>query len=455
MLDENIRRSIMQVRDQAVSKKINALFMMHREKSHLMRIGNNSVSLNTSVDLTRLDVKVIDRNREGSYTVMGNLENPALVENALQTAVDKASVSSPKTYKPLERIIEKSAQENFQYDAELENMDPGIKAEVYRDIIKKIGDQYNYSGSWSSGSTEIFLTCTASDNQAWRIGTDQQFSCVLKDTNDKWELASYQTGWKFGDVTTDNSLTDFQRLLPVYEKPGFKVSPGEYTVIFGSQALADIIMMMLWTGFEGRKYEEKIGWTSGKNIGDLILSEKVTVVDDPSNMGTFRFGFDTNGMIRSLFPLISAGKMTNIMYDFDTAAKYDKKPTPHEISASIVMEPGSGPACPLEAAQSMGQVLYIPALHYVNIPNQSKGIFTGSSRFNAVLLDNGKMLSPIFSSRVTDTFQNVLSNVELLSSESVSVNCSHTYARRMPEAFCVPSYMICTGIKITDCADSF
>lgn len=455
MLDDLTRDAILEVRDEASVKGIHAFFTMHREKSHLMRIGNNSVSLNTSVDLTRLDVEVVDGRREGSYTVMGDITGPADVRRALETAVEKASVSTPKDYDPIPLLVEENAEEMLQYDEALEDMDSRVKASVYKEIMKETGERLNYSGSWSSGSTEVFLACTGNPNLAWRIGTDQQFTCVLKHPSEKWELASFQTGWKPGDVTASTTKHEFQRLLPVYGKPGFRVEPGEYTVLFGSQALADILGMALWTGLSGRGYEEGMNWTCGKARGDRLLSGMVTVVDDPSDMNTFRFGFDMAGMTRKPFPLVEEGILKNLFYDRATAARYGREPTPHHGSASPVMSPGEGPECPLEAVREMGRVLFIPALHYTHIPNRSKGIFTGSSRFSAVLVEDGRMVSPIFSSRITDTFERVLGNISVLGPTGVSVNGSNTYDRRMPEAASVPAYMVSTGVKITDCADSF
>jgi len=135
---------------------------------------------------------------------------------------------------------------------------------------------------------------------------------------------------------------------------------------------------------------------------------------------------------------------------------YKKKPTGHNLGGmSISLNTGDGDASILKAVKGLGTVLYIPALHYINLPNQSKGIFTGSSRFNAVLVKNGKIVSPIFSTRITDTFQSVFGNVKIISGESVSVNLSNTYGRRSPVAASVPSYIVTEGIKITDCADSF
>ena len=235
-----------------------------------------------------------------------------------------------------------------------------------------------------------------------------------------------------------------------------KIEPKDYTVVLGPQALAELIQMAMFTGLWGRGYEEKQSWTSKNSIGDNILGENITILDDPLNEYTFKMGFDMSGQKRIMRKLVENGNFSSLMYDSTTAAKFKKEKTGHDSSSvSFVLETGEGEECPLEAVKHLDEVLYIPALHYINLPNISKGIFTGSSRFNALLVRKGEVVGPIFSSRITDTFQNVFGNVEKISKLAVSVNISDTYGRRAPNAFSVPNYMVCRGVKITDCADSF
>ena len=64
-------------------------------------------------------------------------------------------------------------------------------------------------------------------------------------------------------------------MLSVYENnEGIKLEPGSYKVAFGADAIADIMAMAAETGFNGRAYEEKQGWTTNAKLGDQILSEK-------------------------------------------------------------------------------------------------------------------------------------------------------------------------------------
>jgi predicted Zn-dependent protease len=457
MLENRTREAILTVRDEAAAAGVDAVLALHRERSHLMRIGNNSVSLNTSETLWRLDTEVTDGRRQGSHTHLGPITSIDDVRRALDIAVSKARVAAPKDYEPIKSVVQEPVSEEEQYDEALADLDPAVKADVYRHIIDAVGHQYNFSGSWSSGVTEQFLVTTANENEAWHVGTDQAFSVVLKHPEKKWELRDLQTGWRAGDVTAEHSVRYFGSLLPTYEgHNGFLVKPGEYTVIFGSEALSGILGMAAWTGLSGRAWEEKRAWTSGRSVGDKVLGENITLADDPTNPQTFGFGFDMTGRRRHPFPLITNGALAGLMYDASTAARYGKEPTGHDVrSWSLAMSNGDGPSDPLEAVKDMGAVLYIPALHYMHIPNPSQGTFTGSSRFSAVLVEDGAIVRPIFSSRITDTFQDVLGNVAVVCSETESVNQSNTYGRRAPVAASVPTYVVAKEVKITDCAVSF
>ncbi len=214
--------------------------------------------------------------------------------------------------------------------------------------------------------------------------------------------------------------------------------------------------MACYTGFFGRSYEEKQGWTAKNKKGDLILGENITITDEPSDDKTYRFGFDLSGKKRQTFPVVENGTFQGLMYDSSTAAKYGRELTGHHTnSISLVMKPGKDNENLTDAVKGLDRVIYIPALHYLNLPNHSQGIFTGSSRFNAVLIEKGRIVGPIFSSRVTDSFQNIFGNVTLISSVNHSVGLSDTYGRRAPVAFSVPGYIVSQKVKITDSADSF
>ncbi len=453
-MNEKTKSMITEARDMAQNRGIMASINYHRENSHLMRIGNNSVSLNTSEELTRIDIEVIQGRKKGTHTHLGEIDSVDELFNTILKVSEKAGKSAEMDFEPVLTVIEANVETEAQYDEALDNLNPSVKEQVYSAIFKNVGEDYNYSGSWSSGSTETFSVTTANKNSAWHRLTDQQFMCVLKHPEKMWELASWQTGTKAGDVTAEVTINEFKSILPTYEnREGFGVEPGNYKVVLGSQAIGELIGMTVWIGCAGRMWEMKMGWTADKNIGDNILHPSVTVLDDPTSDQIFSEPLSDSGMLTRTQTMIDKGRFAGLLYDRNTASKYGKKATPN--AGCLVMRPGDGPSDFLEAVRDIDRVLYIPAIHYMNMPNMSKGIFTGSSRFSAVLVEKGKIVSPIFSSRITDQFENIFGNVLAISSETVSVNTSNTYGRRAPSAVSVPTWMLIDDVKITDCADSF
>jgi predicted Zn-dependent protease len=457
MLDPTRREAILAARQAALAQGVAATFSVHTESSHLMRIGNSSVSLNTGEELTRLDIQVTDGRRQGTQTVMGGISSGADVERALETAIAKARLSLPKDYDPPVEVVEEAVDEDDQLDPGVAELDPAVKAEAYRRVFDDVGRQYNYSGSWSSGVTGQYVVTTENANEAWHVGTDQLFTVVLKDPERRWELRNVQTGWRVGDVSADAAAADLRSQLEVFEaRPPHRVEPGLHTVILGAHAIADILTMASWTGLTGRFWEEKQGWTASAAVGDPVLGESVTLRDDPTDGLTFRFGFDLTGKRRHPYPLVERGRLRGLMYDASTAGKYSRPLSGHHLeSVSLVMATGDGPEDPLSAVRGMGAVLSIPALHYMHVPNRNEGQFTGSSRFGAVLVEDGAHSRPIFSCRITDTFARVFGQIVALSPVPESVNWSNTYGRRAPVAMSVPAYAVVEGVRITDSADSF
>lgn len=454
MMNNELRNMITEARDMARNRGIKASIHYHHENSHLMRIGNNSVSLNTSEELTRIDVEVIQGMKKGTHTHLGEIDSVDELFNMILKVSEKAGKSAEMDFEPVLTVIEANVETEAQYDEALDNLDPSVKEQVYSTIFKTVGGDYNYSGSWSSGSTETFSVTTANDNSVWQRLTDQQFMCVLKHPGKMWELASWQTGTKAGEVTAEVTINEFNSILPTYENhEGFGVEPGNYKVVLGSQAIGELIGMTVWTGCAGRTWEMKMGWTADRKIGDDVLHPSVTVLDDPTSDQIFSEPLSDSGLLTKTLTMIDKGRFAGLLYDRNTASKYGKDATPN--AGCLVMQPGDGPSDFLEAVRDIDRVLYIPAIHYMNMPNMSKGIFTGSSRFSAVLVEKGKIVSPIFSSRITDQFENIFGNVLAISSETTSVNTSNTYGRRAPSAVSVPTWMLVDDVKITDCAESF
>ncbi len=458
MLENRIREMLCDARDRCRKAGMQVEFLFHRERSSLIRLGNSAVALATAEQLTRLDVAVTDGRRTGSYSLTADLASRAILDDAIERARAAAAAALPKDYDPIFCTVQEPVDDSRGFDPALEALSPEAKTALCAEVIRELGPRghYDFSGSWSTGSTEIYLVSTANDNEAYRRLTDGRLVIVLKEQNRKWELSVERTQKAAGGFSAADIIAEFAALLPLYERnAGYKTPTGRQRVVFAGQAVAELVALAVWGGFIGRMWEEKRAYTAGLKPGERLFAESITLVDDPENPDCFGMPFDFNGMRRRRFTMVENGVFRSVMYDSNTAAKYGRKPTGHDGPNDLALLPGNGPAGIEAGLKLAGDALFIPHLHYIHLPDPTRGLFTGSSRFNALRVEGGRLTAPLFSTRVTDEIPSVFNHVVAVSSKSVPVNVSATYDRRSPDAVSVPEYIVCDEVRINDVADSF
>ncbi len=459
MLNTRLRELLCAARAEARAQGIHAEYCLHRERSGLVRLGNSAVALSTAEELTRLYIQVTDGRRTGSYALNADLTTLEQVRAGLARAVEYCAASPEKDYTPIIGAVEEAIDDERGYDAALADYSPEAKAALCAEVIETLSPQgnFDFSGSWSTGETEFYYCSTANEREAYRRLSDGKLVLVLKERAQKWELSVEQTGANAAAFSAPAAIEEFSALLPIYlAQPGYGAPLGVTRVIFGPQAIGDLCELALMGGFYGRGWEEQRTFTSGMAFGERLFSAQVTLTDDPEAALVFGMPFDMKGQRRRSFPLVEAGVFRGLMYDANTAARYGKASTGHSAeSRDIVFAAGSAPAGLAAGLALAGDALYIPHLHYTHMPDPSRGVFTGSSRFNAQRVTAGACTAPLFSTRLTDTIPNVLSHVVAVSSRAVSVNHSTTYGPREPVACSVPEYLICDNVRVSDVAEGF
>ena len=459
MLEKRIRDLLLDARAHARTQKLDAEFNFHRERSSLIRLGNSSVALSTFEELSRLDVSVQQGRKSGAYSLTSDITSPDQLAEGLKIAANNCRAALEKDYDPIFGVVEEAVDDSTGFDPALEALSPVTKTELCKkvvDAVKPMG-KYDFSGSWSSGSTEMYYISTANDNEAYRRLTDGRFTMVLKEQEKKWELQVERTQKRAGEFSADDVIAEFKGLLPLYEKtPGYKTHIDHERVMFGYEAIAELLGLTIWGAFIGRMWEEKRAFSSDLKPGDRLFPECITITDDPTNPNVFGMSFDFNGHRRRPRVLCDKGILKEVLYDSATAAKYKRRPTGNDLgNDDICLSGGTAPAGVEAGRKLAGNALYIPHLHYIHMPDPTKGMFTGSSRFNARLIKDGEFTAPLLSSRVTDTIPSVFGGVTAISSRTIPWNVSSTYDRRTPAAYSIPEYIICDNVRISDVADSF
>jgi predicted Zn-dependent protease len=459
MLEQRIRNLLLDARGRARKQAIDAEFNFHRERSSLIRLGNSSVALSTFEELSRLDVTVQQGRKTGTYSLTSDITSLDQLVEVLTFAANNCRAALDKDYDPIFGVVEESVDDSSGFDKALEDLSPVAKTELCKRVVDAVkpGGKYDFSGSWSTGSTEMYYLTTANDKEAYRRLTDGRFTMVLKEQDKKWELQVERTQKRAGGFSADDVIAEFGEMLPIYEKsPGYKTEIGRQRVMFGPEAVANLLGLTIWGAFVGRMWEEKRAFSSNLKPGDRLFPESVTITDDPTNPDVFGMPFDLKGHRRQRRMICDKGILTCLLYDSSTAAKYKRQPTASDLgNDDFCFGPGTAPAG-IEAGRKLAKdALYIPHLHYIHMPDPTKGMFTGSSRFNARLVKNGEFTAPLLSSRVTDTIPQVFSGIIAVSSRTTPWNVSSTYDRRQPTAVSIPEYIVADGVRISDVAASF
>jgi predicted Zn-dependent protease len=459
MLEKRIRDLLLNARLNARKQKLDAEFNFHRERSSLIRLGNSSVALSTFEELSRLDVVVQQGRKSGAYSLTSDITHPEQLDEALTIAANNCKAALEKDYDPIFGVVEEAVEDSTGFDPALEALSPVTKTELCKKVVDEVKPmgKYDFSGSWSSGSTEMYYISTANDKEAYRRLTDGRFTMVLKEQDKKWELQVERTQKKAGEFLAEDVIAEFKGMLPVYEKnPGYKTHIAHQRVMFGYEAIAELLGLTIWGAFIGRMWEEKRAFSSNLKPGDRLFPDCITITDDPTNPNVFGMPFDFKGHRRHPRVICDKGILKGVLYDSATAAKYKRQPTGSDLgNDDFCLSGGTAPAG-VDAGRKLAKdALYIPHLHYIHMPDPTKGMFTGSSRFNARLIKDGKFVAPLLSSRVTDTIPSVFSGITAISSRTIPWNVSGTYDRRSPTALSIPEYIICDNVRISDVADSF
>jgi predicted Zn-dependent protease len=438
-----------------------ALFY-HEEDSYLMRFANSAISLNTNEHLIRLNITAYSGRKRASYALITNLTKIDEMKKGIDIAARMVEHSQPLTYQPTVPVYEETFVDESGYDQALAEMSNEDRLGYFNSAVQGLEtDDLKLSGIFSSGANTIVLANTRSDHELCFKTSDAQVTAVLAHETLKWEVIAEQSAQKRSELDPAQLRQELAFLIKHYQEDTPRQLPlGEYDIVFGPAATAEMVSSMNWIGFDGGTMKRGYSFLSEENVGQKVLSDKVTLADDPSKLETFPFKRDFTGIVRKPTPLFEHGVFQGFVWSQDDADEFDAKPTGHTVThKSLVLGGGDRDISSLEELVDMPRekdILYIPFLHYMNIVNPSKGIITASSRFGALLLkQDGSVVVP-YNVRLTQSLLDIFGDrVDWLSREMVPYNTSHSYGARNPTAVIVPKFIRVNDLEISHSNPSY
>jgi predicted Zn-dependent protease len=461
-MKEKILQTLQDLREYAISKNYEVTLSYHEEDSYLMRFANSAISLNTNEHLIRLEITAYQDKKRASYELITDLNKPEEMKAGIDTAADMVQYAQPLNYQPTIPVYETSFEDVSAFDINLARMSSEEKLEFINQAVDGLEtDKLKLSGIFSSGANTFALINTRSPHSLYFKSSDAQITLVLAHETLKWEVTAEQSAWNKSNLNAESLHSELAFLINRYENDQPQQIPlGNYDVVFGAAAIAEMISFMNWIAFDGGLMKRGFSFMKEEQIGEKILSDQFTLVDDASNLETFPFKRDLMGLKRKKTQLVEKGVFKGFVWSQDEADEFDQTATGHTVPhKSLVVEAGN---MELKTIQELAakprdkDILYIPFLHYMNIVNPSKGIVTGSSRFGALLLKKDGTIIVPYNVRLTHSLLDIFGDkIAWLSNECVAYNVSNSYGARNPTAIIVPKFMKVNDLKISHSNDSY
>jgi predicted Zn-dependent protease len=202
--------------------------------------------------------------------------------------------------------------------------------------------------------------------------------------------------------------------------------PGEYPVILDPYATSDILGSLASVGIGAMSVQEERSWLNGR-IGQKIMADSVTIVDDGLDPSGIPAAFDYEGMPKHRVPVIEAGIAMGPVYDSFTAGKETgRESTGHATPASpaeivgplptnLFLEPGASSVDAMIRSTKLG--LYITRFWYTRVVHPRDAVITGMTRDGTFVVKDGEIAYPVKSLRFTQSYVDALKHAEAIAAE--------------------------------------
>jgi len=461
-MKEKIIATLRELRQYALDKGYEIALNYHEEDSYLIRFANSAISLNTNEHLVRLNITAYDGKRRASYQLITDLEQVDEIKQSIDQVAEMVHHSQPLTYQPTIPTYTETFVDESCYDQALAKISNEERLAFVNQVVDGLEtEDLKLSGIFANGMTIQAFINTLSENILFFRVSDAQVEVVLAHAKEKWETMTSQSAQQKRDLAPAEMRQELLFLLGRYQQDkGTQLELGNYNIVFGASAVADMLYMMSFIGYNGGTMKRGYSFLKEEQVGQKVLSGKFTLLDNPNRRETFPYKRDFSGIVRQERPLFEKGIFKGYIWNQDDADEFGSDATGHTVNhLSLVVESGEKDVSTLAQLAEMPRdtdVIYIPHLHYMNIVNPSQGVITASSRFGAMLLKADGTIRMLYNVRLTQSLLEIFGDkIAWLSSHSRPLNISSSYGARNPTAFVLPKYIQVNDLEISHANQSF
>ncbi len=298
-----------------------------------------------------------------------------------------------------------------------------------RDGVKPALDRARNRGLNAAGFFETAASCSAIANKKGNFGfhrsTGAAYTVTMRTDDGTGSGYAWFASPRIADVDA-STLADRAAAKAESSAHPRDLPPGRYTVILEPAAVADLLMMLVFSMNarsvdEGRSFLSKPG--GGSRVGEKFFADGVTLRSDPFDRrnpgnpwagGGGRFGGrggDSGGLPVRRTTWIENGVIKTLAVDRYWAEKTKVEPVP--LSGGLILE-GSDKTLDALIAETE-RALLVTRFWYIRPVNPLNATVTGLTRDGVWLVEKGKVVHPVNNFRFNDSPVNLLKNLEATS----------------------------------------
>jgi len=401
----------------ALTSADEAEVLVSAESSALTRFANNRINQNVLEDNTIVSVRAVLGTRIGVAST-NRLDDASLAEcceaavAAARVAPDDPAFPGLPAPEPVE-TPSRSTQAAAAFDAEK-------RARAVDAII----EPSRARGLTAAGKVRVGRYVVAvANSHGVDVGMELSDAGVtvlsMDDTGSGWAsyLGEDQTGFDA------RALGEHAADLAVRSAEPVDLEPGVYQVVLAPDAVADIMDFLAYVGLSAKAYAEGRSFLSNR-LGEQVMSEHVTIVDDAISPHAMGITFDYEGVPKRCVTLIERGVAVTPVTDSYWAAQTGLPNTGHALPAPnewgpmpMNLEMLGGDSTIDDLIGRVKRGVYVTRFHYVNVEDPVPVTLTGMTRDGTFLIEDGKLTTPLKNLRFTQSAIEALKGCEGVTAE--------------------------------------
>jgi PmbA protein len=395
-----------------------------RRDESLTRFANNHIHQNVTEANHEIAVRCVSGSRCG--IAVSNVIDPdglrKLAQMAFALARQQPENPDFKGFPGPAAHVESPA-----FDRAAAECSPAERAKGVGVICRKASEAgYNAAGSMTTGTAMLGVANSKGVFGQCETTLVDASTVVMSPTSSGWAQSS---GWKLESVNWEAMADEAVRKTRMGENPR-DCDPGEYTVILDPYATADLLEMMAMDGMSALAFQEERSWLNGR-LGERILSDQVTILDDALDAAGIPIPFDYEGQPKHIVPIVDAGVCSGMVFDSYTAGRqpgavstgHASEPSaterPAPLPRNLFMRTGTSNVEEMIASTKNG--LYITRFWYTRAVHPRDVVVTGMTRDGTYRIQDGEIAGPVKSMRFTQSYIAALADTLAIGSTGKTV----------------------------------